>query len=122
MGRDKVTSVDRHKRSVNKFTSEDRWFSAIGRFIFEFSQLEATLKYYVAHAINLQDRHFNSIMTQDFSMLCTIAETVLLREQTKMIFISCIPVSLSIPAHALSRMRREAFFLMRSNTTRNSKL
>jgi len=50
MGRDKVISVDRHKRSVNKFTSEDRWFSAIGRFIFEFSQLEATLKYYVAQA------------------------------------------------------------------------
>ncbi len=79
MGRDKVISVDRHKRSVNKFTSEDRWFNAIGRFIFEFSQLEAILKYYVAQAINLQDRHFNSIMTQDFSILCTIAETVLLR-------------------------------------------
>ena len=31
----------------------------------------------------------------------------------------CIPVSLSIPAHALSRMRGGVFFLMRSNTTRN---
>ena len=27
-----------------------------------------------------------------------------------MIFISCIPVSLSVPAHALSRMTTEAFF------------
>jgi hypothetical protein len=42
--------MDHHKQSVNKFTAEDRFFSAIGRFIFEFSQLEYTLKHHVARA------------------------------------------------------------------------
>jgi hypothetical protein len=72
--------MDHHQRSVNKFTSDDRFFSAIGRFIFEFSQLEYTLKHYIAEAIDLRDEHFNPIMTQDFAMLCKIAETVLLQD------------------------------------------
>lgn len=68
-----------HQQSINKFTSGDRWFSAIGRFIFEFSQLEYTLKNYVAEATGLRDQHFNSIMSHDFSRLCAVAETVLLQ-------------------------------------------
>jgi hypothetical protein len=72
-----------HEQSINKFTSEDRWFSAIGRFIYEFSQLEFTLKYYVAEAIGLNDQHFNTIVSQfDFARLCDVAESVLLQPRT----------------------------------------
>jgi hypothetical protein len=76
-----AVAMDRHKKSVNKFTSEDRFFSAIGRFIFEFSQLEYTLKHHVAEEINLREEHFNAIMTHDFALLCTVAETVLVRPE-----------------------------------------
>jgi hypothetical protein len=69
--------MDSHERSVNVFTSEDRFFSAIGRFIFEFSQLEYSFRYYIAETINLKDDYFNAIMTHDFSRLCDIAGTVL---------------------------------------------
>src|SRR6266436_9247834 len=76
-----AVAMDRHKKSVNKFTSEDRFFNAIGRFIFEFSQLEYTLKHHVAEEINLREEHFNAIMTHDFALLCTVAETVLVRPE-----------------------------------------
>jgi hypothetical protein len=68
-----------HRQAINKFTSDDRWFSAIGRFIFEFSQLEYTLKHYIAEAIGLKEQHFNSIMSHDFARLCGVAQTVLLQ-------------------------------------------
>lgn len=70
--------MDHHQRSINKFTAEDKYYSAIGRFIFEFSQLEYTLKYHIAEVIGLRDEHFDPIMSFDFSMICTIAESVLL--------------------------------------------
>src|SRR5690242_4060138 len=73
-------AIEHHPKAVNKFTSDDRWFSAIGRFIFEFSQLEYTLKHYVAEKVGLDDVHFNSIMTHDFAILCNIAEVVLPQE------------------------------------------
>jgi hypothetical protein len=38
---------------------------------------QATLKDQVAQKIGLDDRYFNSIMTHDFAMLCTIAKSVL---------------------------------------------
>src|SRR5262249_46900452 len=44
-----------------------------------FSQLEYTLKHYVAEKVGLDDVHFNSIMTHDFAILCNIAEAVLLQ-------------------------------------------
>ena len=69
-----------HQHSINKFTAEDRWFSAIGRFIYEFSQLQYTLKYYVAETIGLRDQHFGAITSQfDFARLCAAAESVLLK-------------------------------------------
>jgi hypothetical protein len=70
--------MDSHEKSVNVFTSEDRFFSAIGRFIFEFSQLEYSLRFYIAEGINITtDQHFNAIMTHDFSRLCDVAGNVL---------------------------------------------
>jgi hypothetical protein len=70
---------DGHRKSVGKFTSEDRFFSAIGRFIFEFSQLEYTFKALIAQDMSLADEYFNTIMTHDFALLCTIAEDVFVR-------------------------------------------
>jgi hypothetical protein len=70
--------VDYHQRSVNKFTSEDKFYSSIGRFIFEFSQLEYTIRYRLAEHIGLKDEFFDTFMSHDFSMLCNIAERVLL--------------------------------------------
>jgi|SRR6516162_7240069 hypothetical protein len=69
--------MDHHKKSVNKFTADDRFFSAIGRFIFEFSQLEYTIKHHVAEQVGLKDEYFTPVMTHEFAVLCTIAETVL---------------------------------------------
>jgi hypothetical protein len=71
--------MDHHQRSVNKFTAEDKFFSAIGRFFFEFSQLEQELRYHVAGKVGLKEQYQNSIMTHDFGLLCTIAESVLLQ-------------------------------------------
>lgn len=79
-----------HQRAVNKFTSEDRFFSAIGRLIFEFSQLEYTLKHHISERIGLGDEYFDALMTHDFAMLCTIAESVLTRE-SKDIDVSLFP-------------------------------
>src|SRR5262245_22054325 len=71
-----------HVQAINTFTAEDRWFSAIGRFIFEFSQLEYTLKN-VAETIGLRDQHFAAITSQlDFSRLCAVAENVWLQPYT----------------------------------------
>lgn len=69
-----------HEQAVKQVNDENKWFSAIGRFVFEFSQLEYTLKHHLAEAVGLEEAHFNSIMTHDFAMLCNIAEVVLLQE------------------------------------------
>jgi hypothetical protein len=72
-----------HVQAINKFTADDRWFCAIGRFIFEFSQLEYMLKYYVALTIGLRDQHFAAITSQfDFARLCAAAENVWLQPYT----------------------------------------
>jgi hypothetical protein len=52
-------------------------FLAIGRFIFEFSQLEYTLRRHIAHAARLDDKFMDSVITHDFAMLCTAARQIL---------------------------------------------
>ncbi|HVR58989.1 MAG TPA: hypothetical protein VMT72_19435 [Pseudolabrys sp.] len=54
-------------------------YKAIGRFIFEFSQLEAGMKYHIAEQCGIKDEHYNVLMVYDFALLCTIAEKVLVR-------------------------------------------
>lgn len=70
--------MDHHQKSTNKFTSKDKLYSAIGRFIFEFSQLEYTLRARISERVGLEDSFFDTIMSHDFSMLCNIAERLLL--------------------------------------------
>ena len=44
--------------------------------LFQFSQLEYSIKTSVAQAIRLPDQYFDAIMTQDFALLCTTARAV----------------------------------------------
>ncbi len=46
-------------------------YHAIGRFIFEFSQLEFCLRFHTGTEAGVESQHFNAIMTQDFALLCT---------------------------------------------------
>jgi len=45
--------------------------------MFEFSQLEFSIKYAVSEAAGIKDKHFDAIMVYDFALLCTIAVQVL---------------------------------------------
>ena len=56
-----------HVQAINKFPgdADDKWFDAIGRFIFEFSRLEYTLRQYVAREIGLHDQHFVAIASHE---------------------------------------------------------
>ena len=55
-------------------------YRAIGHFIFEFSQLEAALKYYIGQECEIKDEHFAALIVYDFAMLCTIARKVLVAD------------------------------------------
>lgn len=68
---------DHHQVSVAKLAKDDRVYSAIGRFIVEFSNLEMVLKRWIADTVHLPERFHDKIMTQDFAMLCNIAQAVL---------------------------------------------
>jgi hypothetical protein len=52
-------------------------YRAIGRFMFEFSQLEYAIKHYVAEAVGIQEMYFHAVMSHDFALLCTVATEVL---------------------------------------------
>jgi hypothetical protein len=52
-------------------------YLAIGRFIFEFSQLEHSLRVYIGEKLNLGEDLELVVMSHDFSMLCTTATKVL---------------------------------------------
>jgi hypothetical protein len=55
----------------------ERTYRAIGRFVFEFSQLEYSLKHYVAEEIRLNEKYFSAIVeSYDMAMLCTVVKTV----------------------------------------------
>jgi hypothetical protein len=68
-----------NQQAVSNLPGEERFFSAIGRFVFEFSQLEYTLKLFISRVIGLKDKHFNALMSHDFALTCSIAQTVLAR-------------------------------------------
>lgn len=52
----------------------ERVYEAIGRFIYEFSQAEYTIRYHLAEEIGLDDRYFSAIVeSYEVGMLCTVA-------------------------------------------------
>src|ERR1700722_6671759 len=54
-----------------------RVFEAIGRFIFQFSQLEFTMKAFLAAQIGLADKHFDAVTAPyDFRMLCAVTQAI----------------------------------------------
>jgi hypothetical protein len=56
---------------------EERTYRAIGRFIFEFSQVEYTIRHYLAQEIRLKDEHFSPIIeSYDVGILTTVAKEV----------------------------------------------
>jgi hypothetical protein len=51
---------------------EDRVYREIGRFIFEFSQLEYTLRHFVAEMARIDDQYFEVVTSAfDFAKLCS---------------------------------------------------
>jgi hypothetical protein len=70
-----------NEEAIKKLVKNDRFYSAIGRFISSFSFLESTIKVNVAHTVKLPDEFRDQIMSHDFALLCTIAENVFSREE-----------------------------------------
>ena len=55
----------------------EKTYRAIGRFIFEFSQAEYTIRHYVGESIGLNDNYFSDIVeSYDVGLLCAIALSV----------------------------------------------
>jgi hypothetical protein len=61
-------------------SNQNEFYLAIGRFVAEFSRLEALLKWMIEDGIKLDDKYSGVVVTHDFAMLCTIAENVLSRD------------------------------------------
>ena len=55
----------------------EKTYRAIGRFIFEFSQVEYTIRYYLAQEIGLHDDHFSAVVqSYDVALLCRVSREV----------------------------------------------
>ena len=66
-----------HYEEIQHLDSNEKFYSAIGRFIESFSQMEFALKFAIADAINLHSDHREQVMSHDFAMLCTMAQKIL---------------------------------------------
>lgn len=65
-----------HQNAVEALPESERYYSAIGRFLVEFSYLETVLKVWIAETANLGEIFRIPIITHDFAMLCTIGSKV----------------------------------------------
>jgi hypothetical protein len=54
----------------------EQTFRAIGRFMYEFSQVEYTIRVYLAQEIRLSDEHFHVAMALDVALLCNVTKKV----------------------------------------------
>jgi hypothetical protein len=66
-----------HEDALSALPEEERFYSAIGRFVEEYSGLETILKLVIAKAIGLKRKHFDALMSHDFTLTCNIAKAVL---------------------------------------------
>jgi hypothetical protein len=58
-------------------TAAEKTYRAIGRFIFEFSQIEYAVRYYLAEEIGLKEEHFTAVVeSYDVGVLITVAKKV----------------------------------------------
>jgi len=61
----------------NELADRARVFEAIGRFIFQFSQLEFTIRVFLATQLRLSDEEFDAVTAPyDFRMLCAVAQAI----------------------------------------------
>ncbi|MGH7784314.1 MAG: hypothetical protein ACREO5_10800, partial [Candidatus Binatia bacterium] len=55
-------------------TSAEKTYRAIGRFMYEFSQAEYTIRHYLPEEIGLDEEHFAAVVeSYDVGLLCTVA-------------------------------------------------
>jgi hypothetical protein len=60
----------------------EQTYRAIGRFVFEFSQVEYTIRYYLAQEISLKEDHFSAVAeSYDVAMLISVAIEVFKRSR-----------------------------------------
>ena len=58
-------------------SAEEKVYRAIGRFICEFSQVEYTIRHYLAEEIGLKEEHFTPVVeSYDVAALCTVAKKI----------------------------------------------
>jgi hypothetical protein len=58
----------------------EKTYRAIGRFVFEFSQVEYTIRHYLASEIDLKEEYFTAVMeSYDVALLCAVAKQVLIK-------------------------------------------
>jgi hypothetical protein len=63
---------------VFRYSSDDEeaTYRAIGRFMFEFSQLEYAIRYYTALELGVKEEMAHVVMSHDVALLCTVATEV----------------------------------------------
>jgi hypothetical protein len=55
----------------------EKTYRAIGRFIFEFSQAEYAIRYYLGEELDLDEKHFSAVVeSYDVGLLCTVTKEV----------------------------------------------
>jgi hypothetical protein len=55
----------------------EKTYRAIGRFVFEFSQVEHFIKFFLGEVIGLGNEHFDAVMSAfDVAKLCNVAKVV----------------------------------------------
>ena len=60
-----------------EFAAQSRMFEAIGRFIFQFSQLEFTIKAFLAAQIKIAEEHSDAVTAPyDFRVLCAVTQAI----------------------------------------------
>jgi hypothetical protein len=58
-------------------TPPEKTYLAIGRFMFEFSQAEYTIRHYLGDEIDLNEKHFTAVVeSYDVRTLCAVAKAV----------------------------------------------
>lgn len=63
--------------SASTTEATDLIYKAIGRFIFEFSQTEYTIRHYLGEEIGLDEEYFSAVVgSYDVALLCTVATEV----------------------------------------------
>src|SRR5262245_46086137 len=57
--------------------ASEQTYRAIGRFVFEFSQVEYTIRYYLSEEIGLKEEYFSAVIeSYDVGVLTTVAKEV----------------------------------------------